>query len=173
MIPSLANDNNLGYESLGTSSIVIYHQDSEATHLNLWQLESHLWDFADMDDGSNNHGVRTGNRRPFTGASVRGVLANRFYEGEVIYRRGEADQQVVDRVHKVPEDVKTTWLLDQEVEIGHRTSTAGHPSAAQRNFPFSRVLFCQRCGSPCYGEAENRIHTTEHPVAVMLQAMTA
>lgn len=93
MVPSPANDNNLGYESLDTIGIVIYHQDREEPNLNLSQLESHFWD-------------------------------------------------------------SRIWVTDSTPEdFGHETGGRS------------------RC-SPYYGEAKNRIHRTQHPVAVMLHAMT-
>ena len=109
--------------------------------------------FRDVADRLNAQGFRTGSRRPFTGASIRDVLDNRFYEGKVVYHEGLRDEVAVDGTHEVCQEVKDLWLKCQETKAFRRNTTAGHPRGPARHFPFSRVLACHRCGNPYYGEA--------------------
>ena len=111
------------------------------------------YSFRDVADRLNAKGYRTRNGRPFTGASVRDVLANRFYECKVVYHQGLADEVVVDGTHEVTQEVKDLWIKCQEIKSRRRNTTAGHPRGPNRHFPFSRVLTCHRCGDPYYGEA--------------------
>ena len=106
-----------------------------------------------MADRLNANGYRTRSGRPFTGASVRDVLANRFFEGKVVYHQGLTDEVVVDGTHEVPPEIKDLWTKGQEIKSRRRNTTAGHPRGPNRHFPFSRVLTCHRCGDPYYGEA--------------------
>ena len=108
--------------------------------------------FVDVADWLNAQGFRTRNGRPFTGASVRDVLANRFYEGKVVYHEGLSDELVAEGAHAVPQEVKGLWTKCQEVKMLRRNTTVGHPRGPARHFPLSRVLFCHRCANPYYGE---------------------
>ncbi len=117
--------------------------------------------FSDVADQLNAQGFRTRNGRPFTGASIRDVLGNHFYEGKVVYHEGLADEVVVDGNHEVPREVKILWLKCQEIKSLRRNTTVGHPRGPARHFPFSRVLFCDRCGNPYYGEAIPRAGQVE------------
>jgi len=101
----------------------------------------------------NAKGYRTRTGRLFTGASIRDLMSNRFYEGKVIYRKGLADEIVVDGYHHVPEEVKDLWTKCQDIKKSRRNNTAGHPRKPSRSYPFSGVLACDGCGSPYYGEA--------------------
>lgn len=109
--------------------------------------------FKDVADSLNTRGFRTRNDRPFTGASVRDVLGNRFYEGKVVYHKGQPDGEVRQGVHEVADDIKHLWLRCQEVKQERRLTAAGRPRGPARHYPFSRVLACHRCGQPYYGEA--------------------
>ena len=109
--------------------------------------------FRDVADRLNAKGFRTRNGRPFTGASIRDVLGNRFYEGKVVYHEGLPDEVIADGSHDVPEAVKELWLTCQEVKGSRRNNTAGHPRGPSRSFPFSKVLVCHVCSSPYYGES--------------------
>ena len=109
--------------------------------------------YRDVADRLNSQGFRTRTERLFTGASIRDVLGNRFYEGKVVYHEGQSDEVVVDGSHDVPREVKELWLKCQEIKVSRRSGTAGHPRGPSRSFPFSRILTCSRCGSPYYGEA--------------------
>ncbi len=109
--------------------------------------------YRDVADQLNAQGYLTSTGRGFIGASIRDVLANRFYEGKVVYHRGQPDEALIDGVHKVPEEVKDLWLKCQEIKELRRNTTAGHPRGPAVYFPLSRVLACFHCGSPYYGEA--------------------
>ena len=109
--------------------------------------------FRDVADRLNAQNFRTRTGRPFTGASIRDVLDNRFYEGKVVYHQGLPDEVMVDGAHEVPSEVKELWILCQEIKFLRRNTAAGHPRGQERHFPFARVLRCQRCGNPYYGEA--------------------
>jgi len=101
----------------------------------------------------NAKGYRTRTGRLFTGASIRDLMSNRFYEGKVVYHEGLPDEIVVDGYHHVPQEVKDLWAKCQDVKKSRRNSTAGHPRKPSRSYPFSRILACDGCGSPYYGEA--------------------
>ena len=109
--------------------------------------------FRDVADRLNAQGYRTRTGRPFTGASIRDVLGNRFYEGKVTYHEGLPDEMVTDGSHEVPQEVKDLWAKCQDIRASRRNTTAGHPRGPSRSFPFSRVLACHQCGSPYYGES--------------------
>ena len=109
--------------------------------------------YRDVSDRLNAQNFRTRTGRPFTGASIRDVLDNRFYAGKVVYHQGLPDEVVVDGTHELLEEVKDLWLKCQETKARRRNTAAGHPRGLARHFPFSRVLTCQRCGNPYYGEA--------------------
>ena len=109
--------------------------------------------FRDVADRLNSQDFRTKTGRPFTGASIRDVLDNRFYEGKVVYHLGLPDEIVVDGSHEVFPEVTELWLKCQEMKERRRNTTAGHPRGLSRHFPFSQVLRCQRCENPYYGEA--------------------
>ena len=108
--------------------------------------------FRDVADRLNAQGYRTRTGRPFTGASIRDVLGNRFYQGMVIYHEGQPDELVTDGSHEVPQEVQGLWTKCQEIKVSRRNNTAGHPRGASRSFPFSKVLTCHRCDRPYYGE---------------------
>ena len=109
--------------------------------------------FRDVADRLNAQNFQTRTRRPFTGASIRDVLENCFYEGKVVYHLGLSDEVVVDGTHEVTQEITKLWLKRQETKARRRNTTAGHPRGQTRHFPFARVLTCQRCGDPYYGEA--------------------
>lgn len=109
--------------------------------------------FRDVADRLNVQEYRTRTGRPYTGASIRDVLDNRFYESKVVYHQGLPDEVVVDGIHDVPQEVKELWRKCQEAKVRRRNTASGHPRGQARHFPFSRVLTCQRCGNPYYGEA--------------------
>ena len=152
----------VGLPPLGYSSEILPGRKGERKVLDpekmpallmlLQDYSSGQFSFVDVADRLNVQGFRTRNAWPFTGASVRGVLSNRFYEGKVVYHEGQPDEQVVDGVHELSEEVKAAWLRCQDVKAGRRMVSAGHPRAPARHFPFSRVLFCESCGNPYYGE---------------------
>ena len=109
--------------------------------------------FRDVPDRLNAQDVRTRSGRPFTGAGIRDVLDNRFYEGKVVYHQRLPDEVVVEGTHGLSKEVKDLWLKCQETKTRRRNTISGHPRGQARHFPFSRVLNCQRCGNPYYSEA--------------------
>ena len=110
------------------------------------------YSYRDVADRLNALGYRTRTGRPFTGASIRDVLSNRFYEGIVVYHEGQPDELVIDGSHEIPQEVKDLWTKCQEIKASRRNNTAGHPRGASRSFPFSKVLACHQCARPYYGE---------------------
>ena len=85
------------------------------------------YSYRDVADRLNANGYRTRSGRPFTGASVRDVLSNRFYEGKVVYHQGLADEVVVDGTHEVFQAVRDLWIKCQEIKSLRRNTTVGHP----------------------------------------------
>jgi site-specific DNA recombinase len=124
-----------------------------ALMLALGDYATGRFSYRDVADRLNSQGFRTRTERLFTGASIRDVMGNRFYEGKVVYHHGQSDEVVVDGSHEVPRDVEELWLKCQGIKASRRIGTAGHPRGPSRSFPFSRILSCSRCGSPYYGEA--------------------
>ena len=74
----------------------------------------------------------------------------------MVYHEGQADEIVLDGSHHVPQEVKDLWIKCQDIKKSRRTNTAGHPRGPSRSFPFSKVLACDGCGSPYYGEAVHK-----------------
>ena len=100
----------------------------------------------------NARGYSTGHGKPFTESSISTLLNNRFYDGKVVYHRGQPDEQVIDGVHEVPEEVRELWLQCQEVR--RERSQPGQPSPRtreQRIYPLTGVLVCDGCGQPFHG----------------------
>ena len=77
--------------------------------------------YRDVADHLNAPGYRTRYGNLFTGHTVKGVLSNRFYEGKIVFHRGQGDEEVLEGVHEVPADVKTLWLRCQEVKRERRS----------------------------------------------------
>ena len=130
--------------------------DSEAMPALVLLLRDYAtgnFSFRDVADQLNAQNFRTRTGRPFTGASVRDVLDNRFYEGKVVYHQNQSDEVVVEGTHEVTQEVKELWIKCQETKVLRRNTAAGHPRGQGRHFPFARVLKCRRCGNPYYGEA--------------------
>ncbi|MDD5703665.1 MAG: recombinase family protein [Dehalococcoidales bacterium] len=114
------------------------------------------YSFTETAERLNAVGYRNQNDRLFTEYFIRDVLSNRFYEGKVVYHKGQPDELVIDGKHEVPEEVRTLWLQCQQVKKEHLAPGAGHPRGPARIFPFSKVLKCHFCEQPYYGEAAIR-----------------
>ena len=108
--------------------------------------------YRDVADRLNTQGFRSRTGKLFTGASIRDVVGNQFYEGKVVYHKGLSDEIVVEGSHHIPKEVKDLWTKCQEIRTSRRNNTAGHPRSLSRSYPFSRILSCHECGSPYYGE---------------------
>lgn len=67
------------------------------------------YSFREVADRLNAAGYRTQMENPFTGYFVRDILANRFYDGKVIYHKGQLDEHVIEGIHETPEEVKRLW----------------------------------------------------------------
>jgi DNA invertase Pin-like site-specific DNA recombinase len=104
-------------------------------------------------DGLNAQGYRTRLGEPFTLGAVKSVVDNPFYEGQVYFHRGKADEQVVAGVHEVPYQVKALWRQCQEVRAHRQRAARPELRRADHCYPFSKILSCHQCGSPYHGEA--------------------
>ena len=90
---------------------------------------------------------------PFLPGSIKAVLDNVFYDGKVIYHRGQADEEIIEGIHEVPDEVRTLWLKCQGVKEDRTISSSGHPRVEGRSYPFTKRLRCHHCGNGYYGEA--------------------
>jgi DNA invertase Pin-like site-specific DNA recombinase len=109
--------------------------------------------YAEVSDRLNSQGFRQRSGRPFTSYSIRDILGNRFYQGKVVYHKDQLDERVVDGSHDVPAEVRELWTSCQAVKSIRAVTRSGHPRVESHGYPFSRILRCQRCGSPYHGEA--------------------
>jgi len=100
----------------------------------------------------NSLGYRTRNGNLFTGNAIKDILGNRFYEGKVIYHEGLSDEVIIDGSHEVCKEVRELWLQCQPIKEKRLLFTRGQPRGPARHFPFSKILRCQRCHQPYYGE---------------------
>ncbi len=108
--------------------------------------------YSEVADHLNSLGYRTHNGNPFTGHSIIDIIHNRFYEGKVIYHKGLPDEKIIDGSHEVSPGVRELWLLCQQIRGERRMSTRGQPRGPARHFIYSKVLRCERCHQPYYGE---------------------
>ena len=67
--------------------------------------------FRSLAQGLNSKGFRTTDGRPFTESSISTIFHNRFYNGEVVYHRGQPTEEVFPGVHEVPEEIKELKLV--------------------------------------------------------------
>ena len=67
---------------------VVDTETMPALQMLLQDYATGKYSFKGVADRLNAKGSRTRNGRPFTGASVRDVLGNRFYQGKVVYHKG-------------------------------------------------------------------------------------
>jgi DNA invertase Pin-like site-specific DNA recombinase len=109
--------------------------------------------YREVADELNSHGFRTNTGKLFTGYNMRDILTNRFYEGKVVYHQGLPDEKIINGFHEVSDEVKELWLHCQDVKKGRSITAAGHPRREKNDYPFSKILKCQRCGNPYHGEA--------------------
>ena len=156
----------LGYrsEKLASGKRELKVPDPETMPILKALLEDYAtvrFSYRDVADRLNAQGFRTRNGRPFTGASIKDVLANRFYEGKVVYHKGQADEAIRDGAHVVTNEIKRLWSRCQDVKGERRLTTAGHPRGPAMHFPFSRVLACHRCGQHYHGEAVKKTNRVD------------
>ena len=105
----------------------------------------------------NSRGFRTSDGRPFTKSSISTILDNRFYNGEVVYHRGQPDEEVFPGAHEVPEEIKELWTRCQEERRDKNTKGRFSPPARQqRIYPLTVVLKCDECGEPYHGEGHHQ-----------------
>ncbi|MFC1947958.1 recombinase family protein [Chloroflexota bacterium] len=109
--------------------------------------------YSEVADHLNAHGYRTRNGRIFTGYNIRDIMSNRFYDGKVVYHQGLADETVYNGSHEVPDQARKLWSCCQMIKRQRRTSTTGYPRRENHIYPFSRILYCNQCGSVYHGEA--------------------
>ena len=140
---------------------VIDQETMPALLILLRDYATGTYSFREVADRLNAAGYRTKKGNTITGYFVRDVLSNRFYDGKVIYHKGQPDEQVIEGVHEVPEDVQRLWKECQRIKKEKLSPGAGRPRAEARSFPFTTVLKCHYCGQPYYGEAVNRGEWTD------------
>ncbi len=100
----------------------------------------------------NSKGYRTSDGKPFTESSISTILNNRYYEGLVVYHRGQPDEEVIPGVHEVPEEIKEFWSRCQDVRQNRKAPRRCRPpSREQRVYPLSGVLTCDGCGQSFHG----------------------
>jgi site-specific DNA recombinase len=107
----------------------------------------------EVADHLNSLGYRTRNGSLFTGYAIKDVLHNRFYEGKVIFHKGLSDEQIVEGSHEVSPEIRELWKRCQDIKDERSIGTRGQPCNLERHYPFSRILRCQHCHQPYYGEA--------------------
>ena len=151
-----------GLPALGYRSELLPNQperkipDSETMPILLVLLRDYAsgkYSLREVANNLNSLGYRTRNHNVFTGHAVKDVLHNRFYEGKILYHEGLPDEKVIDGTHEVSPEVRELWLCCQTVKQERQTSTRGRPRRPVRHYPFSKVLRCQHCHQPYYGEA--------------------
>ena len=100
----------------------------------------------------NVQGHRTTSGKPFTESSISTILNNRFYEGKIVYHRGQPDERVIEGAHEVPKEVRDLWERCQTVR--NNRNQPGQPSPRskeQRIYPLTGVLVCDECGESFHG----------------------
>ena len=83
--------------------------------------------YRDVADRLNTQGFRSRTGKLFTGASIRDVVGNQFYEGKVVYHKGLSDEIVVEGSHHIPKEVKDLWTKCQEIRTSRRNPTVAVP----------------------------------------------
>ncbi|MFC1945470.1 recombinase family protein [Chloroflexota bacterium] len=119
----------------------------------LREYSSGNYSYSDVADHLNAKGFRFRKGKLFEPYIMRDILANRFYEGKVVYHKGLPDEEVFVGKHEVPSEVRDLWLRCQTIKKERTFTTMGHPRGENHDYPFSRVLKCHRCGNPYHGEA--------------------
>ena len=100
----------------------------------------------------NSQGYRTSEGRPFTESSISTILDNRFYQGVVVYHRGQPDEEVIPGAHEVPEEIRELWERCQEIRRDKNApGRTSPPSRQQRVYPLTGPLICDGCGRPFHG----------------------
>ena len=108
--------------------------------------------FRSLSQELNVKGHRTSGGKPFTESSISTILNNRFYEGKIVYHRGQPDEQVIEGVHEVPDEVRDLWGRCQLVRDNrNRPGRPSPESKEQRIYPLTGVLVCDGCGEPFHG----------------------
>ena len=146
----------LGYKSELTSG---KHEHKVPDPATLPVLITALRDYAsgnfsqrEVADHLNSLSYRTRSGKLFTGHSIKDVLSNRFYQGKVIYHEGLSDEEIIDGCHEVSQEIRELWLECQQIKGSRLNFDRGQPRGPARHFPFSKVLRCERCHQPYYGE---------------------
>jgi len=108
--------------------------------------------FRTLAQGLNSQGYRTSDGRPSTESSISTILNNRFYQGVVVYHRGQSDEEVIPGVHEVSDEIKELWERCQNIRrFKNAPGRSTPPSRQQRIYPLSGVLTCDGCGMPFHG----------------------
>ena len=147
----------LGYRNeKSTSGRGAHHViDSQSQPVLLAVLKGYASDrhsFRSLSQELNSQGYRTSDGKPFTESSISTILNNRFYQGDVVYHRGQPDEKVIPGAHAVPEEIKELWSRCQDVRRDRNVpGRSSSPSRQQRVYPLSGVLICDGCGRPFHG----------------------
>lgn len=97
-------------------------------------------------------GLRFREGRPFTESTVRAILANRLYTGQLVY--GQGDTAVVAPVQGAAPLVSTqTFAAAAALRLGRQAAPA--PRAASSPYLLTGALFC-RCGAGMVAAAKGR-----------------
>jgi hypothetical protein len=70
----------------------------------------------------------------------------------IIYYEGLSDEVIIDGSREVSKEVRELWLQCHPIKEKRLLFTRGQPRGPARYFLFSKVLRCQRCHQPFYGE---------------------
>ncbi len=108
--------------------------------------------FRSLSQELNSQGHRTSDGKPFTESSISTILNNRFYQGDVVYHRGQPDEDVIPGAHVVPEEIRELWAECQGVRRDRNApGRTSPPSRQQRVYPLTGVLICDGCGQSFHG----------------------
>ena len=85
------------------------------------------YSYRSLSQELNAQGYCTSDGKPFTESSISTILNNRFYEGVVVYHRGQSDEAVITGAHEVPEEIRELCRVARTyVEIETRQGDVAH-----------------------------------------------
>lgn len=88
-------------------------------------------------------GLRTSDGNPFTESSISTILNNTYYQGLVVYHRGQPDEELIPGAHEVPEEIRELWSRCQQIRRDRNSpGRSSPPSRQQRVYPLTGVLIC-------------------------------
>ena len=152
----------LGYRNeKSTSGRGAHHViDSQSQQVLLAVLKGYASDrhsFRSLSQELNSQGYRTSDGKPFTESSISTILNNRFYQGVVVYHRGQSDEEVIPGAHEVPEEIRGLWERCQDIRRDKNApGRTSPPSRQQRVYPLTGPLICDGCGGQFHGIGSHR-----------------